>query len=76
MTDEADRAQAREERDRAEAIERAAAPASETPFEIEGVRVCLDCFDPIARQRLAANPAAVRCVDCQNDYERRQRRHG
>lgn len=77
MTDEADRAQAREERDRSEAIERAIAqPVVEAAFEIEGVRVCLDCFDPIAAPRLAANPTAVRCVECQNDHDRMNRQRG
>lgn len=74
MTDAADRAQAREEQERMEAIERRREAAdratAETPFEIEGTRVCLDCFDPISKKRLKANPQAVRCIDCQTDVER------
>jgi len=41
----------------------------ETPFVIEGKRVCLDCFEPIAARRLKANPDAVRCIGCQQDKE-------
>jgi len=31
---------------------------------------CLDCGDDIARDRLAANPAASRCTECQERSER------
>ena len=31
---------------------------------------CLDCGDDIARDRLAANPAAARCTECQERNER------
>lgn len=73
VSDDADRAQVHEERARAAAMARAAAPALEAPFEIEGVRVCLDCFDPIHTRRLAAHPHAVRCLECQKDHESSQR---
>lgn len=33
--------------------------------------VCADCGDEIARERLSAHPAAVRCTACQNEVERR-----
>ncbi len=33
--------------------------------------VCADCGAPIPYARLAANPAATRCVDCQGAVERR-----
>lgn len=72
MSDAADRAQEHEERARAEALARAAAPALDQPFEIEGVRVCLDCFEPIPAARLAAYPRAARCVECQGDFENHQ----
>lgn len=77
MTDILDRAGELEQRDRDAALARQAAAESEheRPFEIEGVRVCLDCFEPIAPARLAANHDAVRCVECQQDSERR-RAHG
>lgn len=65
-----------EQHDRDAALARQAAESEhERPFEIEGVRVCLDCFEPIAPTRLAANHAAVRCVECQQDHDRR-RAHG
>lgn len=77
MTDLVDRAQAREEAEREAALERARDRAHEasreTPFEIEGRRVCLECFEPIDRRRLKANPQAVRCLECQTTQERRRR---
>lgn len=77
MTDAADRAQIREEQERDEALararEQAHLAAAEQPFEIEGRRVCLDCFEPIERRRLKALPGAVRCLECQTLIERRHR---
>jgi DnaK suppressor protein len=35
--------------------------------------VCTECGDPIARERLFANPAATRCADCQQFAERSAR---
>ena len=35
--------------------------------------ICLDCGDRIEQQRLDANPAAVRCLECQRDHEHRSR---
>lgn len=76
MSDPADLAGPFEQRQRDDSLARQAAlnAAHETPFEIEGKRVCLDCYDPIARKRLAANQHAVRCVECQNDHNRRMQR--
>lgn len=34
---------------------------------------CEDCGEPIPPARRAANPAAIRCIDCQEIYERRHR---
>lgn len=34
---------------------------------------CLECGDPIARDRLFANPAATRCAECQQLAERTAR---
>lgn len=75
MSDIADRAQVREDDNLAEALARQAERASshEQPSVIEGRRVCLDCFEPILKRRLKANPRAVRCVECQ---EIRERGHG
>lgn len=35
--------------------------------------VCTECGEPIARERLFANPAATRCADCQQFAERSAR---
>jgi phage/conjugal plasmid C-4 type zinc finger TraR family protein len=76
MPDEADYASEREEIDRQEALARRAQKAGqhEAPFEIQGRRVCADCFGPIAKKRLKANPDAVRCVDCQSEKDRNGKR--
>ncbi len=39
------------------------------PLERAGVRVCLDCHNPINPARLCALPQSVRCVECQQIYE-------
>lgn len=77
MTDVLDKAGEVEQRDRDAALARQAAAGQEqeTPFVIEGRRVCLGCFEPIARGRLKANPQAVRCVECQVSHDRRRARH-
>ena len=35
--------------------------------------ICLECGDRIEQKRLDANPAAVRCLECQRDVEHRNR---
>jgi DnaK suppressor protein len=35
--------------------------------------LCVDCEEPIARERLFANPAALRCAECQQFAERSNR---
>lgn len=72
MPDMFDRAAELEQIERDELLARRGAPSRETPFEIEGKRVCLDCFEPLPKKRLAANPHAVRCVACQTRLERRR----
>ena len=42
----------------------------EMPLYIDGVRCCLDCEDPIPEERLEIKRDAVRCVACQERYER------
>lgn len=37
-------------------------------------RECIDCGEPIPQDRLQARPASVRCIDCQERKERRERR--
>ncbi len=48
------------------AIESAQARLADGTFGI-----CTDCGDAIARDRLRAYPAAMRCADCQNEFERK-----
>lgn len=71
--DELDRAKELEMADRESALNRQLEQAkeTETPLERDGVRVCLDCGDPIDPKRLAARPEAVRCVWCKYIKERR-----
>ena len=59
-----------------EGIQRALNRPVETPLKCAGRRVCRDCEAPIESTRIAANPDAVRCTECQNDRERETRRHG
>jgi len=71
MTDIADKASEREQQLNSDAMQahRARVQAAETPRLKDGHRVCLDCDDPIDPRRLAANPAAVRCTECQLFHE-------
>lgn len=32
--------------------------------------VCIECGDPVGLERLQANPAASRCISCQESFER------
>ncbi|MEX2495876.1 MAG: TraR/DksA family transcriptional regulator [Woeseia sp.] len=38
-----------------------------------GYGICADCGDHIAAARLKENPAAPRCLECQEKHERRER---
>lgn len=51
----------------------AAAAVTEAPLVRDGVRLYVDCEDPILTARLAHAPHAVRCVECQQDHERKQK---
>ena len=35
-------------------------------------RGCIDCKEIIPRARIEANPAAVRCIECQSKFEREE----
>lgn len=72
--DIADRAQPREAEFQAAALAAVLNQPREMPRIVGGVRVCLDCDDPLGRQRLKANPHAVRCLDCQEQHEHEQKR--
>jgi len=41
-----------------------------------GPRLCSDCGYEIGTDRLEANPHAIRCLDCQEKYERKLRAEG
>jgi phage/conjugal plasmid C-4 type zinc finger TraR family protein len=75
--DSVDEAQLLEEFERMEALHRLKAFAG--PDEPEWrdpenpLVLCQDCDSPIPAARLLANPRAVRCIDCQIEYEREQR---
>lgn len=58
---------------RAAMAEHIAGASKMVPLVVDGVRVCLDCGYPIDTARIAAQPQAVRCVECQSIYERRHR---
>lgn len=78
MADEADRAQVHEAAFLAEALASMPSPAQdeEQRRDAEGRIVCLGCWEPIPVPRLAANPSATRCVECQSeeDAQRKFRR--
>lgn len=79
MTDLFDDAQALEQeiRDRALAKQLASRRAEQPDQDQQVNRFCLGCGEQIARERLDAEPEAVRCVPCQSDIEKAGRhRHG
>lgn len=39
---------------------------------IQAGRDCCECGLPIPAQRLRVQPFAVRCIDCQQDYENKR----
>ena len=70
-----DRAQAREDELRDDALATAVRNRThEAARVVDGVRVCLDCEDPISTERLKANPQAVRCAGCQQWQEQQRLR--
>ncbi|MEZ8102132.1 TraR/DksA C4-type zinc finger protein [Vibrio bivalvicida] len=74
MTDQFDRAQAREQSDREDAIAHQLSQAArcrlEQPAEDEdGNRHCLSCGVLIPPKRIKAMPRATRCVSCQSRKE-------
>lgn len=71
MPDLIDRAQELEDLQREKAIEAFAVKTMETPRIDGGMRVCLVCEEAIDAKRLAANPRAVRCVECQERHEKK-----
>lgn len=74
--DEIDRAQRQEQRTRDLAIKAALNNGREIeqPDEENGIRYCLDCGLDIPNDRLKVRPDSVRCVECKNIKEIRDRR--
>lgn len=72
--DDADRAKDYEMAERSAAIQKQQQRAHEIdrPLYVRGVRVCLDCLDPIPDERIEAKPDAVRCTFCKEIHERRE----
>lgn len=74
MSDLADHAGELEEQQRTNALRVQSAVVVEMPrTNHEGKRVCLDCEERLSQKRLKAAPRAVRCVECQDLHEKRQR---
>jgi RNA polymerase-binding transcription factor DksA len=74
MSDIADRAGDLEELQRAQALHAQSAVVIEMPrCDRDGKRICLTCEDRLSQKRLRAEPRAVRCVECQDLHEKRQR---
>lgn len=69
MGDIVDRAQAREQEIREEAIERQRRLARLAPARVD----CEDCGEKIPATRRRAVPGCSRCVDCQVEFERRNK---
>lgn len=76
MSDVADRAGELEEQQRAQALRARSAVVVEMPrHDRDGERICLGCEERLSQKRLKASPRAVRCVECQDLHEKRQRRY-
>jgi len=75
--DDIDRAKVREMQDRQRALQAQLEKGLETenPLYIAGVRFCLDCYEPIPDERIAARPESVRCVSCKEELEHRERQY-
>lgn len=71
MTDIYDRAQELEQRQREAALARQAAAGRALGPSLEQ---CDDCGDDIPQRRREAMPGCTRCICCQSDFERPNRR--
>lgn len=69
MADPFDKAQQLDELYRQMALANRPRPLAEAPDEDEQGRYCLDCGVRISPQRLAIQPHAVRCTECQSYKE-------
>ena len=71
--DQIDRAKELDQMHRTDALARHSNRAKEQPYLIDGLRCCPDCDDVITNERLTANPDAIRCVECQNIKDKKDR---
>ena len=71
MADEVDRAQHHNEMHLAISLQRWRTENAAA----QGTAICIECDEPIPAARRRANPAAVRCIGCQTEFERSPR-HG
>ncbi len=69
-----DRASELEQADQQRMIDRHRQRVQLPPVVIDGVPCCRDCEEPIA-DRLAVNPQACRCLECQQRQELRDRHY-
>lgn len=74
MTDDFDRAQEVEQRDRDLAIAAHAASRSERIQQGNRRPDCIDCGAPIGKKRLRAVPETNHCIDCASEAELKARR--
>jgi phage/conjugal plasmid C-4 type zinc finger TraR family protein len=72
VADEIDRAQESEAQFQEDAL-RAARRGSKVQV-LSANRRCFDCDEPIAAERIALVPWAVRCIDCQLEAEAQRTR--
>jgi phage/conjugal plasmid C-4 type zinc finger TraR family protein len=70
--DDIDRAQAIEEMQREQAIKANHKPSEAPEYDGSGNRICIECGTIIPPRRIDAINA-VRCVDCQQALEQKQR---
>lgn len=74
--DDIDFAQYLEECERNEALRRLKHSGDGQEVQVvdnrSGVVLCRDCDAPIPKARLAAQRHAVRCIDCQREFDREQ----
>ena len=71
MSDDIDRAQAREEEMRGDAL--ADFSRHHPTAAVESARVCTWCEYPIPEARRQALPGVQTCIECQRDAEKRAR---
>ena len=72
MPDDFDRASELEQMQRDQALHKQLNRPTHAPLVIGGVRCCLDCADDISA-RIKILPDAVRCVYCQDAFERQHK---